>query len=114
MRYRVVRVAPDISRVFFPPFFYYTKEFTDGVVGPVEIGDSRGIAEEKLRRAYPNTVPDPSCRDYPRTEEISGSNENACYTTPSRISRYPLMWLIGIDHGIVGYVKVTTLVPVDL
>jgi hypothetical protein len=114
IHYQFVRISPDFARVFFPPFFYYTKEFRDGSIGPIEIGDLEGLAEASLRRANPNSISDPLCRVYPRTHEISGFDENVCFTTPSSISRYPLLWLVGLDRGVVRYVKVTTLVPVDL
>jgi len=113
LRIAAIRFMPDFARFFFLPFFYYTKSFHEGSVGPIYIGQSVQEVEAALRTSYPEVTRDPSCHIYRNPSEVTATRETACYHTSSRYSRHPLLWLIGLERDRVQYIRVTTQVPVD-
>jgi hypothetical protein len=113
LKYRVVRVGPDIGRLFFPPFFFYTREYSSGSVGPLVIGDGIDGLQQALESRYGAVEVDRNCGDYRVPTETIRSRYATCYTTRSLVSRYPLIWLVGHDGSTVTRIRVTTKTPMD-
>jgi hypothetical protein len=113
LRYSAIRLKPDLARIFFPPYFYYTRAFLNGRVGPGFVGQSLEDFEVTLTRAYRPVTRDDGCRTYRNPAAITRSRRSRCYIVAGHISTDPLVWLIGHDGYTVRYIRVSTRTPVD-
>lgn len=113
LRYWIIRIDPDIGRIAFPPFFYYTREFNEGNVGPANIGQDISSFRSALVSRYGDVEMDARCLAYQQPETFIRGGAATCFRTKSRISRYPILWLVGHRGEIVEAVRVTTDFPQD-